>query len=510
MGTIIRNITQKNLTRIVDMLSILENNWTDIGEEAWKKAQFELDLPGKWDLSFYIERDKKILGYAICSVEGDVGKLHKILVDRHFRGQGLGTKIWQEFLARLRKRNFTKAEFKVHTKNESAINLYRKAGCLFYGKELGRDGRERYLCRYVLKLNKVIRHSRPSLDDSDKSALTATLQSKNIATGDTVATFVSQLSDYIGVRYGVATTNGTSALFLALRALGVDKDSEVILPSFVCLSVLSSVLNCGAKPVLADIGKNSYNISFEDTKRKISKKTKALILPHMFGDPISDIGKFRLLGIPIIEGCAQSLGAVHNGKKVGSFGDISVFSFYATKLMTTGTGGMALTSDRKLYKRLLDLSQYDKRENLSECHNFGMNDLQASLGISQLKRLGDFIKKRIILAGKYNQFLKNSGFEVPNNKESVYYRYILRVPDPASMIRSLRERGVQASRPVFKPLHQYLGLSDKDFPNTTVAYETSLSLPVYPSLSLADLGDVASAVLNCNLEKSYYKGGDSN
>ncbi len=499
----IRDIKKEIISNLIPDLLSLENNWVEIGEKAWTKENFLLDLLGKWELSIYVLQKKKILGYAICSLEENTAKLNKIIVDRAYRKISIATKLWNEFLKRCRQKGLDKIEFKAYVKNKPAIEFYRKKGCLLYKKDLGNDNRLRHLCKYVFKTNKRIKHSKPTIDDADIEAVTSAMKKEDLSTGNVVGKFTSSLSSYIGKKYAVATSNGASALYLALRALDVKKGDEVIIPSYLCSSVLSAVESCNAAPIIADINKDDYNLSFEDTKRKITSKTKAIILPHMFGKPVRDLQDFLSLGIPVIEDCAQSIGAKHKGKRIGSFAPISVFSFYATKMIATGVGGMVLADSKEIIERLKDLTKYDNREKWSENFNFKMSDLQAALGLSQLNKLDSFIKRRKEIAKTYTEMFKDAAvdFSLPNKKENIFFRYIIEHPEKDSLIENIRKRGVDIAKPVYKPLHSYYNLPDEQFPNTSKAYENAVSIPIFPSLTNKEVEEIASILINWRYEK---------
>jgi dTDP-4-amino-4,6-dideoxygalactose transaminase len=331
----------------------------------------------------------------------------------------------------------------------------------------------------------LIPHSRPSIDESEISAVSKVLRSQYLAEGLKVGEFQDRLSSYIGRRYALAVNSGTAALHLALLALKVKWQDEVIIPSFVCTAVLNAVKQTGARPRIADINEGDFNISLDSTKKLISRRTKAVIVPHMFGTA-ADIDGFLKLGIPIIEDCALSIGATYKGKKVGGFGKLSVFSFYATKVITTAEGGAVLTNESKLYAFILDLRNYDNRQNYNLRYNYKMSDLSSAMGIAQLKKLPKFIRRRQNIARQYNFGLSGLGLQLPiaeANKSHIYYRYIIRGKNKANrLISRLRRFGIEAKRPIFKPLHSYLGLKDKDFPVASSVYNTALSLPIYPGL----------------------------
>jgi perosamine synthetase len=325
----------------------------------------------------------------------------------------------------------------------------------------------------------MIHHSRPTITEEDIGAVKEILLSLQIGQGSQVEFFERELAGFIGKRYALAVNSGTSALHLALLSLGVGKGDEVILPSYLCTSVLNAVNYTGAKPVLADIELNNLCISLSDTKKKMTKKTKAIIVVHTFGAP-ADIDEFCKFGISIIEDCATSIGAECAGRKTGSFGTISIFSFYATKVITTGFGGMALTDSEELYNKMLDLREFDGRTDYKVRYNYKMSDIEAALGRSQLKRLPNFIKKRRKIAGFYTERLKGR-FKTPETPGHIFYRYILLTERRDYFAERLKEAGIETKPPVYKPLHSYLGIDG--FPNTEKVQAEGLSLPIYPSLS---------------------------
>ena len=253
----------------------------------------------------------------------------------------------------------------------------------------------------------MIQHSKPYLDETDINSVINVMQSGYIAEGDLVKKFEKQVSRYIGVNDGIATNSGTSALHLALIALKIQKGDEVIVPSYVCTALLNAIKYVQASPVITDVNVDEGNICVQDIKNKITQKTKAIILPHMFG-LAADIHEIQELGIPIIEDCAQSIGAEYHDKKVGSFGELSIFSFYATKMICTGEGGMILSNSKELLERIRDLHNYDFKPDYKVRYNYKLTDLQAALGISQMNHLPHFIKKRQQIAGIYNKEFKDT------------------------------------------------------------------------------------------------------
>jgi len=329
----------------------------------------------------------------------------------------------------------------------------------------------------------IIPHSRPTIDQEDIEAVTKVLASGMIAQDQRTKEFENAIAGFVGAKYAVAVSSGTSALHLALSGLGVGPGDEVIMPSYVCPSPYLATLHAGAIPRIADIGLEDFNICAATAKKQLTSKTKAIIVPHMFGTP-AELDALIELGIPLIEDCAQSVGAEYKGRQVGGFGELSVFSFYATKMITTGEGGMILTNNEEFYARMVDLRDYDKKPLTPVKYNYKMTDFQAALGLSQLKKLKYFIERRIQLASAYSERLSGCDVDLPkkcSHKKSVFYRYIVMV-DSADKIQTLaKEKGIMCEKPVFEPLHR--SLDSSVCPNSDHAHERALSIPLYPTLS---------------------------
>jgi dTDP-4-amino-4,6-dideoxygalactose transaminase len=333
------------------------------------------------------------------------------------------------------------------------------------------------------------------LDDSDIEAVTQVIKSNNIAQGKKVAEFEKRLAEFIGVKYALVTHSGTAALHLILLTLGVGHGDEVIVPSFICSALLNAIAYVGAIPCLAEINFKDYNLSFVDVKKKINHRTKAIIITHSFGLP-ANIFPFLDLGVPLIEDCAHTLGATLNNTKVGTFSKMALCSFYATKLMTTGEGGVVLTNSECHWRKIKDLRDYDQKRDYKIRYNYKMTDLQAALGIRQLEKLPRFIRRRKEIARRYSKEFRRMRFHVPvstGSREHVFFRYLLRAERPVDeYIYLLYQKGIVSRRPVYRPLHHYLGL--EGFPKTDRIWDCSMSLPVYPSLTDEETECVIDAV----------------
>jgi len=329
----------------------------------------------------------------------------------------------------------------------------------------------------------MIPHSRPTIDQEEINAVTAVLESGQLAQGEQVLQFEKVLASLIGVGEAVAVSSGTAALHLSLLALEIGEGDEVVIPSFVCPALLNAIRYVRAVPVLADIGRETFNIDVRDLKRRLTRKTKTVIVPHMFGLP-ADIREIVALGVPVIEDCAQSLGSRYEGTPAGHFGTLSIFSFYATKVICTGEGGMVAANDRQLLDKIRDLRDYDEKADDRLRYNCKLTDLQAALGLTQLKKLPALIGRRRAIARQYDEFLRERLLPVPAcppDREHIYYRYVIRTKHVAELLAAGGEAGIAYRRPVFKPLHHYLGMTG--YPETEAAFLETVSLPIYPSLS---------------------------
>lgn len=348
----------------------------------------------------------------------------------------------------------------------------------------------------------MIQHSKPTIGKKEKlkEFIEDILNSQQYAEGKYVKIFEEKLSNFFSTKYAVVVSSGTAALHLALLSLGVDNNSEVILPSFSCFALLNAVLYTGAKPVIVDINHDEFNISYDEVKKNISKKTKAIIIPHMFGYPAKDTKKIINLGIPVIEDTAQSIGAKIDNVLVGKFGVINVLSFYATKMITTfGEGGAVLTNNEKLYKKIVDLKSYDKKFDFKLRFNYKLTEIQAVMGILQLEEINEFILKRKKIFEIYKNGLKNCSikiFEPQDNIEPIFYRFIIQFNkkiDLEKVVEKFKKLEIEVAKPVFLPLDKYfygkfLCKNSKRF------YETTLSLPIYPEIKEYQIKKIASYV----------------
>lgn len=314
-----------------------------------------------------------------------------------------------------------------------------------------------------------------------------------IAQGPEVAALERELADRLGVEAAAAVASGSAALELALRALDVGPGAEVIIPTYVCDALYQAVTRCGAIPVLADADPCTLSLSAKDAQARRTARTRGVIVPHAFGLAV-DLAPFAALGVPVIEDCAQALGAVVDGRPAGSQGALAVCSFYATKLVTAGEGG-AVAGPEPLVRRVRDARDYDERDDLSPRFNHKLTDMAAALGRSQLGRLDAFVARRRAIAARYRERLRDAPCRTPADagERHVFHRFVVFVErDVTAVQAALAARGIAARRPVHRPAHVALRLAG--YPDAERAWAQALSLPCYPSLTDAEVDAVAAAL----------------
>lgn len=343
----------------------------------------------------------------------------------------------------------------------------------------------------------LIPHSRPTNLPEAADTLRAVLESGHVGTGEQVRLFEAALAANIGRKHVICTGSGSAALGLALAALRMEQGREVLAPSYVCSAVLNEIKRAGADAKLVDVVPSDMNASHAALVAATAARTSAAVLPHLFGNPLLR-DALEGLDVPVIEDCAMAVGGSVGGRAVGSFGLLSVFSFYATKMLTTGQGGAVATDDDALADLIRDLVDYDNRDEWKIRCNHNLSDLNAALGLHQLRRLPAFVARRRELAARYHAALAAHEFEgywAKTSEEGVFFRYCLSVPDAGAFGAAMAALGIECKRPVFKALHQYLNLPAERYPMSEALQLHCVSLPIYPSLSDADQDRVITAAL---------------
>ncbi len=358
----------------------------------------------------------------------------------------------------------------------------------------------------------MIKVNAPYITEDEIKAVVEVLRSGQLAHGPVVGEFERAFSEYLGVPYTVAVSNGTVALYLALKALGVGDGDEVIVPDFTFIATASMVVAAGAKPVFADIDLRTYTIDPEDVKKKISERTKAIIVVHLYGHPANMeelIDITREYNIYLIEDCAQSHGAEFKGAKTGTFGDVATFSFYATKNLTMGEGGAVVTKNKEIAEKVMLLRNHGQVSRYYHTiigWNFRLTSIQAALGLQQLRKLDKMNSRRREIANTYLEKLQDIAdivlpAEMPWAKH-VYHQFTIWVKKSglrSKLIEYLKSKGIQTAVHYPRPLHLQPALSEFSHksdlcPNSTEASKHVLSLPMHPGLTDEEIHYVAKTV----------------
>jgi len=354
--------------------------------------------------------------------------------------------------------------------------------------------------------------ARPVIGRDEITAVTAVLESGMLAAGEQVAHFEQEFARYCDVPHAVAVNNGTAALHAALLAAGVGPGDEVIVPDFTFFATASSVLMCGATPVFVDVDEKTFNIDPRKISSCITPKTRAIIGVHLFGQPfdipaVQEICKRH--NLTLIEDAAQAHGALFNGKKVGNFGDLACFSFYATKNMITGEGGMVTSGSRALDDQLrliVNHGQSEKYLHTRLGYNYRMTDMAAAIGLVQLKRLEGFNERRRKNAAYYNTHLTVKGLVTPvtpAGMQPVFHQYVVRLTEEFPMSREefmdyLKGHGIGSAIHYPIPLHRQpvFGLKNEPdpCPVATRLAGSVLSLPVHPSVEEKQLAYICDTI----------------
>lgn len=339
--------------------------------------------------------------------------------------------------------------------------------------------------------------------------MTKTLLSGRYILGEEVTKFEEEFANFIGVQYGIGVASGTDALFLALSACNIGSGDEVITVSHTAVATVAAIDHTGAIPVLVDISLDTYNIDPEKIQQAINSRTKAIVVVHLYGlpaamDQIQAIAKKN--GLFLIEDCAQAHGARYHGRRVGSFGDLSCFSFYPTKnLGALGDGGMIVTKSPELAGRVRLLREYGWRKRyISEIsgYNSRLDEIQAAILRLKLRTLDNDNGRRRTIAKKYISMIRSDSIQVPRipeGCESVYHLFVIRTQRRDELQKYLQERGIQTLIHYPVPVHLQPAYEKKcripgPLQNTENAALEVLSLPIFPELTLEEVDLVIDAI----------------
>jgi len=363
----------------------------------------------------------------------------------------------------------------------------------------------------------------PWISNDDQKIVSKALTQSMLTFGPQLEKFENDFCKYTKAKYAIAVSNCTAALHLSLKALGIKEHDEVIIPDLTFVADASAILACNAKPVIADINENDFFLSISNLKKNITKRTKAIIPVHIYGqvcniDEVLDVARDN--DLKIIEDCAHAIGTFHNSKHVGTLGDTGCFSFYPTKNITTAEGGMVITNSKKIAEKVRRLRSHGISKSLKSRYssgypwvfdisepgyNYRLDEIRAALGISQLKRIKKINQLRKNAALYYHKKLQNiPGINLPdmvNDKTHSYHLYTIRVTKPFKLSRNqlfkkLKDNGIRTTV-YWMPIHEYTAFrkfaKKSNIINTTKIYDEILSLPLFPNISKRH----QDAVINC-------------
>ena len=353
----------------------------------------------------------------------------------------------------------------------------------------------------------------PLLNGNEKKYLNECIDTGWISSeGPFVKKFEKEMAKYTGRKFATACVNGTAALDIAVSALCLQKGDEVIMPSFTIISCAQALIKQGVKPVLVDSDLKTFNMKVEDIEAKITSKTKAIMIVHVFGltvdmDPVLELA--NRYNLKIIEDAAQMHGQDYKGKKCGSFGDVSIFSFYPNKLITTGEGGMVLCNDEGLDIRMKSLRNLffggDRFIHEELGYNYRMTNMQAALGVAQLERIDELVAKKRWIGKTYNNLLKDIDIiKLPIAKtiycDNIYWVYALMLEDNYRTAKEVMEELQKyqiGTRPFFYPMHKQpvfnkMGLFLNDnLPNAEKLYNKGFYIPSGMALTEQQITEVS-------------------
>ncbi|HWQ64838.1 MAG TPA: DegT/DnrJ/EryC1/StrS family aminotransferase [Methanospirillum sp.] len=354
--------------------------------------------------------------------------------------------------------------------------------------------------------------AKPSVGEDEASAAADIIRSGTIASGEEVSQFETEFSRFMGSRHSIATSSGTAALHVALLAAGISAGDEVIVPTFTFIATASAVSMCNATPVFADVDEKYYSLDPESTLEQINPRTRAIIPVHLFGQPCD----MKTLGeicddhhLLMIEDCAQAHGTRFEGTMTGSFGLSGCYSFYPTKNMTTGEGGMVTTQHDEYaqhVKRLINHGQASKYSHTEIGYNYRLTNIGAVIGRIQLRKLPEFNRKRQENAAYYQKHITRKGIICPAIRrgcEHVFHQYAIRVLPECDLSRdqltkALTHEGIGTAIHYPTPVHKqpvYQGkIKSSPAPVSIQLANEILSLPIWPGLTMDNLAFICKSI----------------
>ena len=360
----------------------------------------------------------------------------------------------------------------------------------------------------------MIRIAEPQLNAQAKKYVLQCVEKNQLTQGSFNLLFENRFADFLNVGHATTCTNGTMAIWLALKALQVGPGDEVIIPTLTFAATASAVIMAGAQPVFADCNPLDFNISTKEVEALITKKTKAIIVVHLYGYPCDMDAVMRIsrkYALPVIEDAAEALGSTYRNKEVGSIAHIGCFSFYANKMITTGEGGMCVSNDRNLIRAMSVYKNHGMIPTRKYWHeypatNARMTNMHAAIGFAQMSQIKTFIKKRMKLGLVYEKLLKNISvieFPVPCSGANVVpWLTTIRVlgGKKEQIVRALMRKGIE-SRPGFYPCHQMPAFrayvqKKQVFPHAEEISPELVTLPMHVKLTTKDIQTIVRVLID--------------
>ena len=351
----------------------------------------------------------------------------------------------------------------------------------------------------------------PSLNGNEKKYVNECLDSTWISSkGKFVNSFENNFSEYVNSKCSTAVCNGTVALHLALMALGIREGDEVIVPTLTYIASVNAITYTGATPVFVDSLESTWQIDVEDVKKKITSKTKAIMCVHVYGHPCEMDGLLKITkehNLFLVEDCAEAIGSLYKGQHVGTFGDVSTFSFYGNKTITTGEGGMVITNSEKLHNKIVHLKGQGLAKDREYWHdaigyNYRMTNICAAIGLAQLEQIDEILLKKQQIANWYMQDLKESRYKFHNEIGDVTHSYwmctilISEDIDREALKAFLITKGIE-TRPMFYPIHTmpiYAHVNKETYPISEKLAGLGMNLPSYPELNKDDIKYITNSL----------------
>lgn len=355
----------------------------------------------------------------------------------------------------------------------------------------------------------------PWVDQLEAKAIASCIKSTWVTEGPLSRKFCEKMLTLINARYGVFAPNGTLALFLGLKALGLGPGDEVIVPDFTFIASATAVAMIGAKPVFIDVNRRNFQIDMANAPKLVTPQTRAIMPVHIYGT-VADMKPVMAFArkhkLKVIEDAAQAIAVKRVGKHAGTFGDVGCFSFFADKTITTAEGGFIVTNHKRIYDSLLYLRNQGRRDRGSFIHpqigfNFRMTDIQMAMGLAQLKKLPEIIRRKTNILALYKKLLQDLPlvfFEPDPGADWIPFRVGILTPHAHRLMKFMQQKRVEP-RTFFYPLHRQpaftylkkdsrLAFADKYFPNSIYGYTHGICLPTFPTLTQIQIRYVARVI----------------